>query len=144
MLHYYLDLREFFIKNGCMNVENGQTGTESNPPPKAYPVHCTYLVKKEKIEALREVLLRHWPTLRRHGLVTEEPARVYFGTCAAGPFFVEILTWVDEGAPARAYWKDEINEMWSLLFAYTEERNGRPGIEYPAVEMFDLSTELSE
>lgn len=103
----------------------------------AYTVLCTYLVMPEKVEEVRELLRRHWPTLRKHGFVTEEPATVYFGEDSAGPFFVEILTWVDSSASGKAYWTPEVSEIWSGLYAFTASRGERPGIEYPKVHRED-------
>ena len=99
-----------------------------------YTVLCTYLAKPDKIEELRTLLRRHWPALRKYGLVTEDPAILYFGEGSAGPFFVEILTWVDPSAPGKAYWNEEINEIWTGLYKHTAPREGRPAIEYPTVE----------
>jgi len=94
---------------------------------------CTYLVQHDKIAALNDLLTRHWATLRKHRLVTEEPATVYFGEDYSGPFFVEIMTWVDPTAPGKAYWIHEINEIWTDLYNFTEWRDRRPGIDYPIV-----------
>jgi hypothetical protein len=102
-----------------------------------YTVLCTYLVKPDKVDEFHELLRRHWPTLRKHGFVTEEPATIYFGEDCSGPFFVEIMTWVDPSAPTSAYWNDEVNEIWGDLYAFTSERGNRPGIEYPKVWLQD-------
>jgi SAM-dependent methyltransferase len=99
-----------------------------------YTVLCTYLPKREKVGLLRELLREHWPTLRRNGFVTDEPPLIYQGEDASGPFFVEIVTWVDPGASSRAYWCDDVNAIWSQLFEHTEPRGSRPGIEYPQVD----------
>ena len=98
-----------------------------------YTALCTYLVRRDKIGELNELLGRHWPTLRRHELVTEDTPLIYFGEDYSGPFFVEIITWVDPGAPGKAYWIQEINDIWTDLYNFTEPRNGRPGIDYPTV-----------
>jgi hypothetical protein len=42
-------------------------------------VICTYRIKKGHEDAFLKVLARHWPTLRRQGLVTTEPSVVYRG-----------------------------------------------------------------
>lgn len=110
----------------------------------AYIALCTYLVQPGKEAVFQDLLSRHWPTLRKYRLVTEDPALVYFGDDYSGPFFVEILTWVDPSAPGRAYWTPEINEMWTDLYAFTESRNGRPGIDYPTVRRQQLLTNGTE
>ncbi len=105
---------------------------------RAYTALCTYLVHRDKIEEFCGLLHRHWPTLRRYGLVTETPPIIYFGEDYSGPFFVEIITWVDTSAPGKAYWTEEINEIWTDLYNFTEPRGGRPGIDYPTVQLLDV------
>ena len=100
----------------------------------AYTALCTYLVQPGKEEVFHDLLRRHWPTLRKYGLVTADPAEVFYGQDYSGPFFVEIMTWTEPSAPAKAYWTPEVNEIWSDLYAFTESRNGRPGIDYPTVQ----------
>jgi SAM-dependent methyltransferase len=106
-----------------------------------YTALCTYLVKRDKIVALNELLGRHWPTLRKHGLVTEEPAIIYFGEDYSGPFYVEILTWMDPAAPGKAYWIPEVNDIWTDLYNFTECRDGRPAIDYPTVRFQSTPTD---
>jgi 2-polyprenyl-3-methyl-5-hydroxy-6-metoxy-1,4-benzoquinol methylase len=108
----------------------------------SYTALCTYLARREKIAALSELLGRHWSTLRSHGLVTDEPAVIYFGEDYSGPFFVEIMTWMDPSAPGKAYWIREVNEIWTDLYNFTEPRDGRPGIDYPTVKLQKTLTEI--
>lgn len=107
-----------------------------------YTALCTYLVQRDRVDDLAERLRRHWPTLRRHGLVTDKLPIIYFGEDYSGPFFVEALTWVDALAPGKAYWIREINDIWTDLYNFTEMRNGRPGIDYPTVRALDVSANL--
>lgn len=104
------------------------------PPPAPYTALCTYLPRSDKVDRIRELLIAHWPALRRRDLVTEDPPIIFSGSDASGPFFVEILTWRDLTATARAYWVPEINAIWSEFFSSCEERGTRPGIDYPTVE----------
>ncbi len=99
----------------------------------AYTALCTYLVQPEKISLLSDLLNRHWPALHRYGLVTDDPAQIYFGEDYSGPFFVEIMTWASPEAPGQAYWIQEINDIWTELYNNTEPRNARPGVDYPTV-----------
>lgn len=108
-----------------------------------YTVLCTYLVKADKVDAFHALLQRHWVILRKHGLVTEEPATIYFGETASGPFFVEILTWTTPTAPSKAYWTQEINDIWTDLYDFTEPRDGRPAIEYPKVSRQDYFSSMT-
>jgi len=106
----------------------------------SYTAMCTYLVQPNKIADMNDLLTRHWATLRKHELVTQEPAIIYFGEDYSGPFFVEIMTWVDTAAPGKAYWIQEINDIWTDLYNFTEWRDGRPGIDYPVVRLQNTLT----
>ena len=104
-----------------------------------YTALCTYQVKPANVEQFRALLLQHWPTLRRLGLVTSAAPSIYYGETDCGPFFVEIMTWADESAPSRAYWMPEVNDIWTQLYEFTEPRRGHPAIEYPKVTAVALS-----
>jgi quinol monooxygenase YgiN len=98
-------------------------------------VVCTYRVKKGKEAAFRRLLKRHWPTLRRRGLVEDERPRHYRGSDGPGrTFFVEIFTWKGEEAVKAAHESPEVASIWEPMGALVENRNGRPGMEFPHVE----------
>lgn len=99
-----------------------------------YSVICTYYVQRGKEPEFEKLLDSHWPTLRRLGLVTDVPAQVYRGVTEQGTYFVEVLTWVRADAAQDAYATDEIRSIWGPMYDMTEDRNGRPAIEYPHVE----------
>ena len=62
-------------------------------------VICTYRVKKGHEAAFLKELARHWPTLKRQGLVTGKASMVYRGADESKKtFFVEIFTWKVRGA----------------------------------------------
>jgi hypothetical protein len=57
-------------------------------------VICTYRIKKGHEASFLKQLGRHWPTLKRQGLVTGRPSLVYRGLDEAKKtFFVEIFRW---------------------------------------------------
>ncbi|ALO98405.1 hypothetical protein AQJ11_07335 [Streptomyces corchorusii] len=93
----------------------------------------TYLLKPGRHEAALGVLARHWPLLRRQGLVTGEPSWIAHGQGGDGPFIVELVTWGVPGAVDRAYLDPEINSLWQEMFALTEARGARPPVDWPAV-----------
>lgn len=47
--------------------------------------------------------------------------------------FVEILTWVE----ASDHAPDNVKSIWSREHALTEQRNGKDGIEFSAVQLVD-------
>ncbi|GAA2809700.1 hypothetical protein RMN57_07045 [Kitasatospora sp. CM 4170] len=94
---------------------------------------ATYMVKPGCAEQARDIIAKHWPTLKAHGLVTDEPATVYHSESEHGPVFFEIVTWVDENAVSRAFNTPEVNAIWQEMAAITEAREGRPPVDYPIV-----------
>ncbi len=101
---------------------------------------CTYRVQQGKEQAFRDLLARHWPTLRRLGLVTEARPQIFQGLDEAGkPFFVEILTWRDgERSPATAEQTPEVMAIWEPMGALVEPRLGRPGMEFPHADPVEI------
>jgi SAM-dependent methyltransferase len=104
------------------------------PEQGPHTVLCTYLPKRDQVGLFHHLLREHWPTLRRLGFVTDDAPLIYHGEDASGPFFVEILTWVDPAAASRAYWCEEVNAIWSQFYEHSEARGSRPAIEYPHVD----------
>lgn len=94
---------------------------------------CIYLARPDKVEEITRLLQRQWPVLRRHGLVTDDPPRLYFARDDTGPFFTEVITWLDASGPTRAYWTPEINALWRDISELTESREGRMSISYLTV-----------
>jgi hypothetical protein len=61
------------------------------------------------------------------------PYTLYRGSDeAGGAYFIEIFTWRSGDIPDNA--PPEIRAMWAKLQSLVEKRNGRPGIEFYAVE----------
>lgn len=97
-------------------------------------VICTYRIKKGHEEPFLKVLARHWPTLQRQGLVTEEPSLVYRGTDKSKKtFFVEMFTWKTSGAE-KAHEDPAVMRIWEGMGVHMEERLGRPAMEFPHVQ----------
>jgi hypothetical protein len=78
---------------------------------------CTYRVKRGREAAFLELLGRHWPTLRRAGLATAEPAQVL--RCrdkwGGGTFFVETFSWAGAGASAAAHESPSVMAVWGPM-----------------------------
>jgi len=97
-------------------------------------VICHFRVKASEEKAFLELRERHWPTLRRLDLVTDEPPVLYRGEDAQGrPQYWEIFTW-EGGAAARAHEHPEVLAIWEPMEAACEARDGRPSVEFPHVE----------
>jgi hypothetical protein len=100
---------------------------------------CTYRVKRDQERPFIQLLERHWPTLRRAGLVTDQPPQIFRGQDdKERPFFVEIFSWKDASAPETAHHSPEIMAVWEPMGALVEERDGRPSMEFPQVEPLNL------
>ena len=77
----------------------------------------TYRPKAGKAEELLALVQKHWPTLRSLGLSTEEPAIVYRATNkrSGKVFIVEIFSWIDDEASARARTTPEVMALWDPM-----------------------------
>jgi hypothetical protein len=99
---------------------------------------CTYRVKQDDGDRFLEVLRRHAPTLRRLGLLTEEPSLLFRGQDESGKsFFVEVLHWKSDEGPSVAEQTPEVLAIWERMGQCVEERLGRPSMEFPVVEQLD-------
>ena len=80
-------------------------------------MHCVYRPKPGQEEALLALVKRHWPALRKAGLVTETPALVWKATDRHGknPFYVEIFSWKDEGSSGLAHQLPEVMAIWEPM-----------------------------
>ncbi len=102
---------------------------DSNP---GLVVVCTYRVAAGKEAAFERLLEVHTPTLRRLGLITDEPTqslRLIDGD--GGPLYVEVFEWASPGAAARASEVPEVIAIWEPMAALCESRDGRAGLEFP-------------
>jgi len=79
--------------------------------------HVTYRPKKGKEQDLFALVKKHWPTLKKTGLVTADPAVVYRATNkrTGEVYFVEIFSWRDEKASGLAHQTPEIMAVWEPM-----------------------------
>lgn len=100
---------------------------------------CTYRIKKGKEAAFLRLLSRHWPTLRRLGLVTAEKPLTYRGRDEGkGTVILDIFTWKSAKAVDIAHRHPEVMALWERMDPLTEERMGRPKWEFPHYEPLRL------
>jgi hypothetical protein len=98
-------------------------------------VICTYRVKAGQEAAFEKLLERHWPTLRKLGLVTNDPPQHFRGFEQSGePLFVEIFAWASREAAGKAHEHPAVMAIWEPMDALTEKRGGRPNMEFPHVQ----------
>ena len=98
-------------------------------------VICLYRVRKGREGEFIKLLERHWPTLHDLGLVTDEPPQHFRGAERdGGPLFVEIFAWKSGDASSHAHEHPEVMAIWEPMDGLTEERGGRPNMEFPHVQ----------
>jgi quinol monooxygenase YgiN len=84
---------------------------------KASITHAVYRPKEGKEDAVLALLKKHWPTLRKEGLVTEEPALLFRATDKGTkrPYFIEIFSWRDEKVQSAAHNKKSVMAIWEPM-----------------------------
>ncbi len=104
-------------------------------------VFATYRVREGHVDEFLALVGRHGPVLRRLGLVTDEPTRVYLGheKEAAAPLVIEIFEWVDEDASARAHTHPEVSQVWEAMEPLCEGRDGKLSMEFPHLRPVGVS-----
>jgi hypothetical protein len=111
----------------------------ANSAPEPTTVIATYRVRADKEPEFRRLLERHHPTLKRLGLVTNEPPVIYRGTeRGGGPIVFEIFTWKDAAAPGKAHEHPEVMAIWEPMGALVEDRKSGPKFDFPQVERLAL------
>jgi hypothetical protein len=105
-------------------------------------VICTYRVQTGKEEAFIKLLARHWPTLNKAGLVTQDRPQIFRGMDPSNkPYFIEIFSWKDANAPNTAHMSPEVMSVWEPMGTLTEARDGRPPMEFPHIEPITIPFE---
>ena len=98
-------------------------------------VLCQFRVKSGCEEALLGMFRDHDRTLRRLGLVTDEPGVAYRGVDAKGrPMLWKIFVWKSEAAAGAAHQHPEVADLWERMEPLCEARDGTPSMGFPHVE----------
>jgi len=84
-----------------------------------------YFPKKGKEKSLRALIEKHGKTLRKTGLITDEPVRVWRAVDKRGhgsekPYFVEMFQWRDEDASRLAHQTPAVMAVWEPMDAVME------------------------
>jgi hypothetical protein len=102
-------------------------------------VICQYRVRPGDEDAFVLLLRRHWPTLSKLGVVTQEPGRAYRGADGDGrPVYYEIFSWRNDAAFERAHSHPDVLAIWEPMDALCEARGGQPNMEFPHVRPLAL------
>jgi hypothetical protein len=80
-------------------------------------VFALYRPRAEKDAALRRLIARHIPALRRLGLITDRPAVL---ARAGDGTYVEVFEWVSETAARTAHDHPDIAEIWDGMEAIAD------------------------
>jgi len=109
---------------------------------------CTYRVKAGARDQFVDLLKRHWPALRESGLATDTPA-IHFEANTDGQgrnndsatTFVEIFSWSREDGPELAHQTPAVMAVWEPMGGLVEDRDGRPGMEFPGYRPIEIDDE---
>jgi len=97
-------------------------------------VICTFRVQPGQETAFEGLLARHWPTLRKLGLVTEKPTQLFKGSEEGGSFYVEIFEWRSAQSAGLAHDQPEVMAIWEPMGGLCEPRGGKPAMSFPHVQ----------
>lgn len=98
-----------------------------------------YRVREGSVDDFLALVGKHGPILRRLGLVTDEPTRVYLGQeKSGGPLVIEIFEWAGADAVSRAHTHPEVSEVWESMAPMCEDRDGKPAMEFPHLQPVSL------
>jgi hypothetical protein len=102
---------------------------------------CRYGLKPGTEAEMLRLLSRHWPTLHRLGLVTDEEPRIYRGVPAAtekeqhgagANVIVEIFAWKSADSLDVAHRSPEVMAIWEPMGALCES------MEFPHFEKVEI------
>jgi len=100
-------------------------------------VMATFRAKPGKESALREVIERHWATVRKLGLATGDLHLLFRTEDEPGKtMFLHLFTWKSHAIPDDA--PPEIEKIWEEMKPLVETRGGHRGIEIPEITSLPL------
>lgn len=101
-------------------------------------VVCTYRAKPGREKDFIGLLKRHWTTLRKLGLVHDQPRLALQGRDSdRTSCFVEVFAWKDRGFDV-AHKHPEVLAIWEPMEQMCEPRDGRPATEFPHYAALEL------
>ena len=82
---------------------------------------CIYRMKASNEAAFRALLDRHWPTLHKEGLVTDEPVQIHRTLDRKDLIcYVEIFTWKNSEGPDICHQMPSVMQIWEPMGAILE------------------------
>ncbi len=89
---------------------------------KPVAVHCTYRLKAGKEDEFLGLLGKHWPTLRKAGLATDEPPQILRAQTREGKTVIyEMFSWIDGNAPRVAHETPAVMQVWEPMGALCDD-----------------------
>jgi len=83
---------------------------------------CIYRVKDGKEAEFLTLLDKHWPTLRKAGLATDEPAKFYRTFDRKRRLcYVEIFAWINAESPDVAHKTPAVMQVWEPMGALLDD-----------------------
>jgi hypothetical protein len=83
---------------------------------KSVMVQAVYRPNKGKEEALFALVKKHWPVLKKAGLVTGD-VQVFRASNKQSKevYFIEVFSWIDEKASGTAHQMPEVMSIWEPM-----------------------------
>ena len=80
-------------------------------------MHVTYRPKPGKANELEVLVLKHWPTLYKLGLTTNQPPQVWraIDKDSGQVYFVEVFQWKDETSSQSAHQSPGVMAIWETM-----------------------------
>ena len=94
------------------------------PRNKPVMMMCTYRPKRGKEKQLLSLVKKHWRTLHRAGLTTDEPAQIFRAFDKRGDRtarFIELFSWKNERSSALAHEVVDVVKIWEPMAAILDE-----------------------
>ncbi len=105
------------------------------PTSESQTVLCHYRVIAEREAEFRQLLERHWPTLRELDLVTDAKSQIFRCVDNKGrPWFLEIFHWKNAEAVRLAHEHPDVQAVWEPMMPLCEGRDGLPAMDFPHAE----------
>ena len=108
--------------------------------PESQTVLCHYRVIAEREDDFRQLLERHWSTLRKLDLVTDEESQIFRSVDGEGrPWFLEIFHWKNGEAVRLAHEHPDVQAVWEPMMPLCEGRDGLPAMDFPHDERVNFT-----
>ena len=91
-------------------------------PTDPLPVICRYRVKPGRADEFLTHLKRHWQTLHKAGLSTDEPAKIWRCQDKAGNVaFIEHFSWKSGASSGAAHQSPAVMAIWEPMGALCDD-----------------------